>query len=155
MQTPCFLHLQNPCKSGPVNIVCVDRWQVVQLLDEALLLGEDAYTVDDQRLLWSFHWGCHDPCHLYSLEKLKLNRIEVYTFLSTKDVTLVGVKQILQTPVIAGVLVAGKYWHLTNSGSSLQLLYSPCSGVQSKQIVNGEGIEALLLDSCGGHLLSS
>ncbi len=32
------------------------------------------------------------PVNLYSLEKLKLNRIEVYTFLSTKDVTLVGVK---------------------------------------------------------------
>ncbi len=91
-QTPCFPHLQNLCKSGPVNIVHVDRRHKVQLLDEALLWGEDAYTVDDQRLLWSFHWGCHDPCHLYSLEKLKLNRIEVYTFLSTKDVTLVGVK---------------------------------------------------------------
>jgi len=92
MQTPCFLHLQNLCKSGPVNIVCVDRRQVVQLLDEAQLWGEDAYTVDGQHLLSSFRWGCHDPCHLYSLEKLKLNRIEVYTFLSTKDVTLVRVK---------------------------------------------------------------
>jgi len=86
------------------------------------------------------------PKRSYTLEELRLNKIDTREFLAPEDTTLDGIRNILQGSAAAGLLagfLSGKIetFYLVQSGIFVALLLT------MDQIVNAGGFEALLVDS--------
>lgn len=128
--------------------------KVVALIDRALQRGHDAHAITlASSSLRAFGAAAMIPVRLYSLEELKLHKIEASRFLSPTDATLGAVKRNLQIAAIAGAIVAWQALEL----DQFQLLSAVVAFIfvgTLDQIATGGSIEALLLDSLG-RLLSS
>jgi hypothetical protein len=126
--------------------------EVARLVDEALRENRDRDAVALATTLPAFGKAAMVPQRLYSLEELRLNKIDATQLLSPTDKTLGDVKRNLQVAAIAGGVVA--WWQLGLDQSQLlaaAVLFLFLGTVD--QIANGGGVEALLLDSLG-RLLS-
>lgn len=132
----------------------LETTKVVTLIDRALQRGHDAHAMAlASSSLRAFGAAAMIPVRLYSLEELKLHKIEASRFLSPTDATLGAVKRNLQIAAIAGAIVAWQALEL----DQFQLLSAVVAFIfvgTLDQIATGGSIEALLLDSLG-RLLSS
>lgn len=129
------------------------KQQVVDSIDEALQGNYDAHAVALASTLRTFGGAAMVPQRLYSLEELRLNKIDAAQLLSPTDATLGNVKRNLQIAAIVGGLVAWKFLGL----DQFQLLTAAVAFLflgTLDQVANGGGLEALLLDSFG-RILSS
>lgn len=126
----------------------LSREEAVKLIDEALREDRDRDAVALASNLSVFGKAAMVPQRLYSLEELRLNKIDATQLLSPTDRTLGEVKRNLQFAAVAGGLVA--WWQLGLDqyqllGASVLFLFLGTLD----QIANGGGVEALLLDSIG------
>ncbi|KAG0587433.1 hypothetical protein KC19_2G164200 [Ceratodon purpureus] len=133
----------NAAKKGRVG-----REELVRLIDEALRENRDRDAVALAANLGAFGKAAMVPQRLYSLDELRLNKIDATRLLSPTDKTLGDVKRNLQYAAIAGGVVA--WWQLGLDQYQLlaaAVLFLFLGTVD--QIANGGGVEALLLDSLG------
>lgn len=126
----------------------LSKQEVTKLIDEALREDRDRDAVALASTLPVFGKAAMVPQRLYSLEELRLNKIEATRLLSPTDKTLGDVKRNLQFAAIAGGVVAWWQFGLDQyqllAASVLFLFLGTLD-----QIVNGGGVEALLLDTIG------
>lgn len=92
------------------------------------------------------------PQKLYSLEDLRLNKIDTTCFLSPVDTTLGAVRRNLQIAAIVGGVATWNTLGL-NQSELLAILLAFLSIGTIDQVVNGGGVEALIVDTIG-QLLS-
>lgn len=126
----------------------LSKQEVAKLIDKALRENRDRDAVALASTLPVFGKAAMVPQRLYSLEELRLNKIDATQLLSPTDRTLGEVKRNLQFAAIAGGLVA--WWQL--GLDQYQLLAASVLFLflgTLDQIANGGGVEALLLDSIG------
>lgn len=131
----------------------LSKQEVVRLIDEALKGSSDVRAVALASTLNVFGKATSVPQRLYSLEELRLHKIDASQLLSPTDTTLGGVKFNLQLAAATGGLVA--WWQL--GLDQFQLLTAAVLFIflgTVDQIANGGGVEALLLDTFG-RILSS
>ena len=92
------------------------------------------------------------PKRTYSLEELRLNRIQPEQFLAPADNTLGGVRNVVQGAFVAGL--AGAYFsHLADLSQIVQVVLVAAFLLTVDQVGNAGGFEALLVDtgaSCSG-----
>ncbi|EIE21662.1 hypothetical protein COCSUDRAFT_33740 [Coccomyxa subellipsoidea C-169] len=96
--------------------------------------------------LHAYGRGRQIPKRIYSLEELRLNKIEAEKFLSPKDDTLGTVRTILQGGGLLGIAAAyfGLHWELSQLLGTLAGLGFLLT---VDQVANGGGLEALLIDT--------
>lgn len=126
----------------------LSKKELVRLIDEALRDNRDRDAVALASNLAAFGKATSVPYRLYSLEELRLNKIDATQLLSPTDQTLGNVKRNLQYAAIAGAAVT--WWQLGLDQYQLlaaAVLFLFLGTVD--QIANGGGVEALLLDSIG------
>lgn len=88
------------------------------------------------------------PKRQYTLEELRLNKIDPTKFLSPQDETLDGVRSILQGGALAGATAL----YLSGTADGSQLLQAAVVALfllTADQVANGGGVEALIVDSVG------
>ncbi|KXZ55411.1 hypothetical protein GPECTOR_3g62 [Gonium pectorale] len=105
-------------------------------------------------LLRGFGCGRPVPKRIYTLEELRLNRIEAEKLLSPKDTSLNAVRNVSQAAAAAG-LVAAAWLNHWDAGSVLAALFGGVFVFVTDQVANGGGGEALLVDSLGRLLRPS
>jgi hypothetical protein len=88
------------------------------------------------------------PKRAYTMEELRLNKIETKDFLAPEDATLNGVRTAAQAAFAAGALAAGAALHATPS-SALPWAVGALALLTADQVGNGGGVEALLVDAAG------
>eukprot|EP00246_Nothoceros_aenigmaticus_P004584 TRINITY_DN16173_c0_g1_i3.p1 TRINITY_DN16173_c0_g1~~TRINITY_DN16173_c0_g1_i3.p1 ORF type:complete len:315 (+),score=44.36 TRINITY_DN16173_c0_g1_i3:120-947(+) len=107
----------------------------------------------ESRALRGFGEASQVPRRIYTLEELRLNKIDTARFLSPNDSTLGGVRRTLQIAAFAGAIAVWQTFQLDQfQALGIAVLLLLLGSLD--QIVNGGGIEALLLDSLG-RILSS
>lgn len=130
------------------------RTQAAQLavqIDEALSTSEmDALKLlrqlRSEGALKGFGGGRQVPKRIYTLEEMRLNKVEPTALLSPTDDTLNGVRAVLQGSALAGV--AALYFGLNLSGEQMGgLLVAGVFAYFADQIANGGGVQNLALDS--------
>lgn len=106
----------------------------------------------EEGTLRSFGAARSVPKRAYTLEELRLNKIEPTAFLSPQDTTLNGVRTILQLAYLAGLTAAclSGTWDI---GQVAQALLATAFLLVADQVANAGGLEALAVDSAG-RLLS-
>ena len=89
------------------------------------------------------------PKRPYSLEELRLNRIQPEQFLAPSDNTLGGVRNLVQWAFVAGL--AGAYFsHLADLSQIVQVVLVAAFLLTVDQVGNAGGFEALLVDTGEG-----
>ncbi|GAB4821711.1 hypothetical protein N2152v2_008757 [Parachlorella kessleri] len=97
--------------------------------------------------------GAHQvPKRAYTLEELRLNKIQPERFLSPTDNTLSGVRNVLQGAFVVG-LTAGYLGGVLEFVQLVEAAFVAFFILAADQIANRGGVEALLVDSAG-RLLS-
>ncbi|KAK9803601.1 hypothetical protein WJX72_003928 [[Myrmecia] bisecta] len=93
--------------------------------------------------------GAHQvPKRAYTLEELRLNRVEPEKYLSPVDNTLNNVRTIVQAGGLAGI--AALYFGLHLDGSQLLgVVVAILFALTADQVANGGGFEALVIDTAG------
>ncbi|EFJ50337.1 hypothetical protein VOLCADRAFT_103923, partial [Volvox carteri f. nagariensis] len=94
------------------------------------------------------------PKRLYSIEELRLNRVETEKLLSPKDTSLNAVRTQAQVAAALGLAAAAwaNHW---DGGGVLAALFGVVFVLMADQVANGGGGEALLVDSLGRLLRPS
>jgi hypothetical protein len=92
------------------------------------------------------------PKRSYTLEELRLNKIDASKFLSPEDTTLNGVRTALQAAFVAG-LSAAYLAHAIDFFHLVQTLVATAFVLTADQVASAGGLEALAVDSAG-RLLS-
>eukprot|EP00898_Chlorokybus_atmophyticus_P004346 jgi/Chlat1/4912/Chrsp31S04784 len=110
--------------------------------------------LQETSLLKGFGAAMQVPKRLYSLEDLRINKIDPASFLSPKDETLGKVRTLLLGFAAAGSVAATYALDLT-AGNVLTVLVALLAFATADQIVNGGGLEALLLDALGRWISST
>jgi hypothetical protein len=113
--------------------------------DDAVKL---AATLRESGILRAFGTGSQVPKRSYTLEELKLNKIETKNFLSPEDTTLNGIRNILQGSFLVG-LTAGYFTNILNFSEIVQWGIIIAFLLTVDQIANAGGIEALIVDGAG------
>jgi hypothetical protein len=113
--------------------------------DDAVKL---AATLRDSGILRAFGRGGQVPKRSYTLEELRLNKIETSGFLSPEDTTLNGIRNILQGSFLVG-LTAGYFTGILNFSELVQWGIIIAFLLTVDQIANAGGIEALIVDGAG------
>ena len=89
------------------------------------------------------------PKRSYTLEELKLNKIDTQSFLAPADVTLNNTRTTLQLGYLAG-LTAGYLTHtVTDLVQLVQIVATTAFLLVADQVGNAGGIEALVVDTAG------
>ena len=88
------------------------------------------------------------PQRSYTLDDLRLHKIDTSRFLSPKDSTLSGIRQGLQLAALLGGLATWQVLHL-EQGQLIALVVAVLFVATVDQIANGGGGEALVLDTLG------
>ncbi|KAL2623587.1 hypothetical protein R1flu_003792 [Riccia fluitans] len=120
----------------------------LSLVDAELQRGNEKQALELAKQLPAFGAAQRVPQRTYTLEELRLNKIEPEKFLSPVDTTLGSVRGNLQ---VAAVLLGVSAWKILDL-SQYQLLGAVVLFIflgTLDQIVNGGGVEALLLDTVG------
>jgi len=115
------------------------------LEDDALTL---AASLRDSGIFRAYGTGSQVPKRSYTLEELKLNKIEPKNFLSPEDTTLNGIRNILQGSFLVG-LTAGYSTNILNFSELVQWGIIVAFLLTVDQIANAGGIEALIVDGAG------
>eukprot|EP00850_Spirogloea_muscicola_P016264 SM000131S26694 [mRNA] locus=s131:68259:74535:- [translate_table: standard] len=133
----------------------VRRQEALQLIDESLDGGHEDKALALARALQVAEGGLRGfgtasqvPQRAYTLEELRLNKIETSRFLAPVDSTLGGVKRNLQLAGLAGLLALWQGLHLDQLqllGIAVPILFLGTAD----QIAFGGGVEALILDTLG------
>ncbi|KAG2496576.1 hypothetical protein HYH03_005398 [Edaphochlamys debaryana] len=92
------------------------------------------------------------PKRLYTIDELKLNKVEPEMLLSPKDASLIGVRNQARIAAAAGLAAAAWNGHWDTS-SILLALAGGIGVLVADQVANGGGGEALLVDSLGRVLV--
>ncbi|BBN14570.1 hypothetical protein MPTK1_6g12720 [Marchantia polymorpha subsp. ruderalis] len=130
----------------------VDSKVWLNLIDAELQRGNEKQALELAKQLRAFGAAQLVPQRAYTLEELRLNKIEAEKFLSPVDSTLGSIRGNLQ---VAAVLLGVTTWRVLDL-NQYQLLSAVVLFVflgTVDQIANGGGVEALLLDTIG-RLLS-
>ena len=107
-----------------------------------------AASLRDSGVLRAFGVGSQVPKRSYTLEELKLNKIEPQNFLSPEDSTLNGIRNILQGSFLVG-LTAGYFTNTLNFSEIAQWGIILAFLLTADQVANAGGIEALIVDAAG------
>jgi hypothetical protein len=107
-----------------------------------------AASLRDSGILKAFGGGSQVPKRSYTLEELRLNKIEPRNFLSPEDSTLNGIRNILQGSFVVG-LTAGYFTNTLNFSGLVQWGIIVAFLLTVDQIANAGGIEALIVDAAG------
>nr|ABK26568.1 unknown [Picea sitchensis] len=91
------------------------------------------------------------PQKIYSLEDLRLNKIDTTCLLSPVDTTLGGVRRNLQIAAVVGGVATWNTLGL-NQSELLAILLAFLTLGTLDQVVNGGGVEALIVDTIGRFL---
>lgn len=113
--------------------------------DDAVTL---ATSLRDSGTLRAFGMGSQVPKRSFTLEELRLNKIEPRNFLSPEDTTLNGIRNILQGSFLVG-LTAGYFTHTFNLSGLVQWVIILAFLLTADQVANAGGIEALIVDGAG------
>ncbi|CAK0784300.1 hypothetical protein CVIRNUC_007504 [Coccomyxa viridis] len=114
----------------------------------------DLNELKERGLLKAFGGGNQVPKRIYTLEELRLNKIEAEKFLSPADETLNTVRTVLQGAGLLGLTTAFFGLHLEVSQLA-GLLVGIGFVFTADQIANSGGLEALLVDTAGRVISSS
>ena len=98
--------------------------------------------------LKAFGGGAQVPKRSYTLEELRLNKIETKNFLSPSDLTLNRIRTILQGSYLAG-LTAAFFTHSLNISELAQWVIITAFLLTADQVANAGGVEALIVDTVG------
>jgi len=129
----------------------------LQKLDAALGRGdgqgeaEALKTLDELKsggLVKAFGTGQQVPKRAYTLEELRLNKIEPEKFLSPEDKTLNQIRTILQVSAVVGLLSLSAAFHL-EANQTLGTVVFFLFLLTGDQVANGGGFEALAIDYAG------
>ncbi|KAL3675031.1 hypothetical protein R1sor_024979 [Riccia sorocarpa] len=124
----------------------------LSLIDAELQRGNEKQALELAKQLPAFGAAQLVPQRAYTLEELRLNKIEAEKFLSPVDKTLGSVRGNIQ---LAAVLLGVSVWRILDLNQfqllGAVLLFLFLGTVD--QVVNGGGVEGLLLDTVG-RLLS-
>eukprot|EP00890_Picochlorum_soloecismus_P001194 jgi/Picsp_1/2075/NSC_05540-R1_stress regulated protein len=129
---------------------CHSSSSVGRQLDSYLESGDEksalALVRESDEITKHFGKGRQVPKRSYTLEELRLNKIDTREFLAPEDTTLDGIRNILQGSAAAGLLagfLSGKIetFNLVQSGIFVAFLLTV------DQVANAGGVEALLVDS--------
>lgn len=101
--------------------------------------------------LRAFGAGSGVPKRLYTLEELRLNKINPSEFLSPADTTLNQVRSILQSSFVVG-LIAAYFTHAIDITGLVQWSIMVGAILTVDQVANAGGVEALLVDTAGRML---
>lgn len=99
-------------------------------------------------LLRGFGCGRQLPKRTYTLEELRLNRIEAEKLLSPKDTSLNAVRTAAQVAAGAGLGAAALAGHW-DGGQVLGAVFGVVAVLMADQVANGGGGEALAVDALG------
>jgi hypothetical protein len=113
--------------------------------DDAVTL---AASLRESGILRAYGAGSQVPKRSYTLEELRLNKIEPKNFLSPEDSTLNGIRNILQGSFLLG-LTAGYFTNTLNFSELVQWGIILAFLLTVDQIANAGGIEALIVDGAG------
>lgn len=148
---PRLFHVKSTARTDPVS-TSIDLHKIDQLIKK----GDDAQqeavalatSLKDDGILRAFGTANQVPKRLYSLEELRLNKIDTRAFLSPEDTTLNSVRNTLQLSFLVGTTAV----YLTGLFDFTQLVQTVIliSGLLvADQVANAGGIEALLIDTAG------
>ncbi|CAM6087872.1 unnamed protein product [Calypogeia fissa] len=128
--------------------IAVDPKVWITLIDAELERGNDRQAMSLAQNLRAFGKAAMVPQKIYTLEDLRLNKIDASKFLSPVDRTLGSVRRNLQ---VAGVVGAVAAWRALDMNPmqllGLVVLFLFIGTVD--QVANGGGLEALILDTLG------
>lgn len=113
-----------------------------------------AISLRDRGILRAFGTASQIPKRVYTLEELRLNKIETQNFLAPGDTTLNGVRNMLQAAFVAG-LGAAYATHAADFVQLVQWVIIVAGILTADQVANAGGLEALAVDSAGRILNSS
>ena len=123
-------------------------------LESALKSGAEetavtlATSLRDTGTLKAFGTTQQVPKRKYTLEELRLNKIEPKNFLSPNDTSLNSIRTILQASYFAG-LTAAYLTHLSSMVDTIQYVIITAFLLTADQIANSGGLEALIVDTAG------
>lgn len=125
------------------NLRVLDKLLAKNDEDSALNLVS---SLSSNGIMKAFSGANQIPKRAYSLEELRLNKIEPSQFLAPTDSTLGGVRSVMQGSLLLGLLAA--YFSETIAIDRLvQLAVFVAALLTTDQILNAGGMEALLLDT--------
>ncbi|KAI3436155.1 hypothetical protein D9Q98_002212 [Chlorella vulgaris] len=128
--------------------------QHLQELDKLLAAGEgvqaekQATDFASSLDLSGYGKAAQVPKRTYSLEELRLNKIQPEQLLAPKDSTLSGVRNVLQGGFLAG-LTAAYFGQLLDVSQVVQVVIASAFLLTVDQVANAGGLEALLIDTAG------
>jgi hypothetical protein len=144
-------HLHRCLASDSTHGAAVEE---ISRLDALLSRGDDAGALSlagalkASGVLRAFGAAQQVPKRAYTIEELRLNKIETREFLAPEDATLNGVRNLLQASFLAGLTAV-----FAAAGFSLSAVLpwalAPAALLTADQIANGGGVEALLVDAAG------
>lgn len=105
-------------------------------------------TLSTRGVAKAFGRGQQVPKRTYTLDELRLNKIEPAKYLSPEDNTLNGVRNIMQGAALAG-LSAAYFGDLLNFGQLAQVVIVAAFALTVDQVVAGGGFEAMAIDTAG------
>lgn len=94
------------------------------------------------------------PKRSYTLEELRLNKIDPRQFLAPEDNTLTRVRRLLQASYLAG-LTAAFFGHTLDMVQLVQTVILSAALLTADQVANAGGLEALVVDSAARILTPS
>ncbi|KAL4535218.1 hypothetical protein Ndes2437A_g05946 [Nannochloris sp. 'desiccata'] len=149
-RAPFTARRQSLIRAQATQITSSDLKQLETLIeknseDDAVTL---AASLRDSGILRAYGTGSQVPKRSYTLEELRLNKIEPKNFLSPEDTTLNGIRNILQGSFLAG-LSAGYFTNTLNVSELVQWGIIIAFLLTVDQIANAGGIEALIVDGAG------
>ncbi|PRW59629.1 stress regulated isoform 3 [Chlorella sorokiniana] len=107
-----------------------------------------AATLHEQGALRAFGAANQVPKRAYTLQELRLNKIQPEQFLAPKDTTLSGVRNVVQGSYLAG-LTAAYFGQLLDLSQIVQVVILTAFLLTVDQVANAGGFEALLVDTAG------
>lgn len=107
-----------------------------------------ATSLHEAGTLEAFGNGAKVPKRSYTLEELRLNKIDAKSFLSPSDLTLNRIRTILQGSYLVG-LTAAFFAHALNISEAVQWVIITAFLLTADQVANAGGVEALIVDSMG------
>lgn len=132
-------------------LLTTDKIQDSDMHTQAVSVMDDLKAAGAVR---GFGGGRQIPKRLYTLDELRLNKIDAEALLSPKDDTLDTVQTVAQVAYLTGVVALGTAAHL-DVGQVGGILLATIFAFGLDQVQNGGGGAALVLDTLGRYVQPS